>query len=301
MTETSGFRAGFVAVLGRPNVGKSTLVNALVGARVAIVSRRPQTTRRRILGVVNRPQAQLVLVDTPGLHLTGGRALNRALNASARRAVADADAVLLVVEAGRWTEEDERALVLAKDSGHPVVLALNKVDRIRPRAALLPMIAEASRRHEFSAVVPVSAVRHENIERIPVALLPLLPASPQLFPLDQITDQGAAERAAEMVREALIERLGAELPYTTFVTIERWEEGKDTGRVDVDAVIWVARESQKGIVIGAGGRTAKAIGSAARLAIERDLGRRVMLRLWVRVRPDWNRNPRLLGEMGFGQ
>jgi len=299
MTSEQEFHAGFIAVVGRPNVGKSTLVNALVGAKVAIVSRRPQTTRRRILGVVNRPDCQIVLVDSPGLHGGRGRALNRALNASARRAAAEADALLLVTEAGRWSEDDERALRVVRETGLPAVLVLNKVDRVRPRSRLLPLIDEATGRHGFAAVVPVSATRGENLDRLIPALSQLLPASPQLFPLDQITDQGAAERAAETVREALIERLGDELPYATYVTIERWRDAD--GRREIDAVIWVARETQKGIVIGAGGRMAKGIGTAARLALEQEYGCKVMLRLWVRVRPRWNEDARFLGEMGLGQ
>lgn len=291
-------RAGFVAVLGRANVGKSTLVNALVGAKVAIVSRRPQTTRRRILGVVNAPGCQVVLVDSPGLHPAARQTLNRLLNASARRAAAEADASLLVTEAGRWEGDDAGALSMAAASGRPLVLVLNKVDRIRPRSRLLPLIEEATRRHRFAAVIPVSARRGENLERIVPALCGLLPTSPALFPPGQITDLGAAERAAETVREALIERLGAELPYATYVSVERWQE--EPTCLHIDAVIWVARESQKGIVIGAGGRMAKAIGTAGRRALEDALGRRVMLQLRVRVRPRWNEDARLLEEMGLG-
>ncbi len=297
MTE-SDFHAGFVAVAGRPNVGKSTLVNALVGNHIAIVSRRPQTTRRCILGVVNSPGSQIVLIDSPGLHASGGRALNRALNAGARRAVIDADAVMLVVEAGTWRDDDERALGVVRKAGCPVVLVLNKVDRVTPRKALLPLIAEHSARHDFVTVIPVSARRRENLEQIPAMLTPLLPPAPQFFPPGQITDQGAAERASETIREALIERLGAELPYATYVTIERWVvEGNC---LHLDAIIWVARDSQKGIVIGAGGRMAKAIGTAARRALEAELECKVMLRLRVKVRAGWSDNTRLLQDMGLG-
>lgn len=293
----TGFRAGFVAVAGRPNVGKSTLVNALVGDHVAIVSRRPQTTRRCILGVVNGPGSQIVLIDSPGLHAGAGRALNRALNAGARRAVVDADAIMLVVEAGAWREDDDRALDMVSTAGRPVVLVINKVDRIKPRCALLPLIEEYSARHDFVAVLPVSARRRENLDQVAATLLPLLPLSPQFFPPGQITDQGAAERASETIREALIERLGAELPYATYVTVERWEKEDDC--LHLDAVIWVARESQKGIVIGAGGRMAKAIGTAARRVLESDLECKVMLRLRVKVRAGWSDNVRLLSEMGL--
>ncbi len=292
------FRAGFVAVIGRPNVGKSTLVNALVGSKVAIVSRRPQTTRRAIRGIVHRPDCQIVFVDSPGLHPGGGRALNRALNAGARQAADEADATLLVVEAGQWRADDERALALLRETRRPAVLVLNKTDRVHPRDALLPMIAEAAARYSFAAVIPVAARRGENIERIPDALAPFLPESPPLFPPDQITDLGLAERAAETVREAATERLGQELPYATYVTIERAEE---KGRfLHLDAVIWVARKSQKGIVIGAGGRMAKAIGTAARKALEAEHGRPVMLRIRVRERPGWNEDAAFLATLGLG-
>ena len=297
MTEEQDFRAGFVAVAGRPNVGKSTLVNALVGNRVAIVSRRPQTTRRCILGVVNRPHSQIVLVDSPGLHDSGGRILNRALNAGARRAVVDADVVLLVVEAGPWREDDERALRIVRDSGRPVVLVINKIDRVKRRKDVLPLIAEHAARHDFVAVIPVSARRSENLGDIVKELVPLLPPSPQLFPPEQVTDQGAAERASETIREALTERLGAELPYAIYVTVERWEVVRDC--LHIDAVIWVSRESQKGIVIGAGGRMIKAIGTAARTVLEKELDCRIMLNLRVKVRAGWSENKQLLGEIGL--
>ncbi|MGH8427043.1 MAG: GTPase Era [Gammaproteobacteria bacterium] len=299
MSDDAGFRAGFVAVVGRPNVGKSTLVNALVGARVAIVSRRPQSTRRRILAVVNRPRVQLVLVDSPGLHAGGGRALNRALNASARSAAEDADAVLLVVEAGQWRTDDERVLDVVRATGLPALLVLNKIDRIRPRSALLPLIQEVAARHAFVAVAPVAAARSENLEKLTAVLEPLMPESPALFPPGEITDQGPAERAAETVREALIERVGQELPYATFVTLDRYE--KEGEHLHVEATIWVERESQKGIVIGAGGRMAKAIGTAARISLETELHCPVMLRLWVRVRPGWNEDPQTLAQLGIGQ
>lgn len=298
MTITTPFRAGFVAVVGRANVGKSTLVNALVGARVSLVSRRAQSTRRRVLGVVNRPHAQIVLVDCPGLHAGRGRALNRALNRSAPEALADADAVLLTAEAGRWDADDGRALELAGSSAKPVVLALNKSDRIRPRSRLLPLIEEAAARWSFAAVVPVSALRSENVERLAEVLEPMMPESPALFPPGQLSDQPPAEQAAEAVREALFERLGEELPYSSYVTAERRPE--KSGRLVIEATIWVARESQKGIVVGAGGRMVKAIGMTARRQLEADWRRPVVLRLQVRVRPRWNQDPGILAELGLG-
>ena len=298
MVTAAEHRAGIVAVAGRPNVGKSTLVNRLVGSRIAIVSRRPQSTRRRLLGVVNRPGAQIVLADTPGLHAGGGRALNRALNASARETLFDADAILMVAEAGRWGRDDDAVLALVREARRPAVLALNKIDRVGARSELLPLLEQASGRYTFAALVPVSARRGENLDRLADELERLLPEGPALFPAGQLSDQSAFEHAAEIVREALIDRVGAELPYATFVTIDRYAD--EGGTLQVEATVWVARDSQKAIVIGAGGRMAKAVGTAARKRLEAESGLPVMLRLWVRVRPGWSEDPRTLAELGLG-
>lgn len=284
-------------MLGRANVGKSTLVNALVGARVAIVSRRPQSTRRRMLGIANRAQSQIVLADSPGIHESAGRTLNRALNGGAAAVASAADILLFVSEAGRWESDDTSALELVRSRAKPVVLALNKIDRIRPRSALLPLIEEAARRYTFSAIVPIAARRGENVGRLAETLEPLLPVSRPLFPGNEVSDQSPEERVTETVREALIERVGEELPYATYVRVER--QDKERGRVTIEATIWVARESQKGIVVGSGGRMVKAIGMAARRRLEAELGAPVMLRLWVRVHSDWNEDTKVLASLGL--
>lgn len=293
-------RAGFVALIGCPNVGKSTLVNALVGEKVSIVSRKVQTTRRRILGIVSRPAYQLILVDSPGVHEGRGRLLDRALNTSVHEAVAQADVVVCVAEAGSWREDDGRALELACARQRPVVLVLNKIDRIRPRERLLPILAERTAEYpQLAAVVPTAARRGDNVGHLAAVLASCLPISPPLFPLDQITDLNLVEQAAETVREALIERLGDELPHATHVSVERYVEVGD--RLLIEAMIWVERESQKGIVIGAGGRMVKAIGIAARKTLEVEHERPVTLKLRVGLRSGWSQDPRILTELGLGR
>ncbi len=294
------YRAGFVALVGSPNVGKSTLVNALVGEKVSIVSRKAQTTRRRILGIVSRPAYQLILVDSPGMHEGRGRLLDRALNASVREAAAQADVVVCVAEAGNWRKEDRRALGLAFTMHRPVLLVLNKIDRIRPRERLLPILAERTSEYpQLVAVVPTAARRGDNVGHLAEVLASHLPISPPLFPRDQITDLNLVEQAAETVREALIERLGDELPHATHVSVERHA---DLGaRLLIEAMIWVERESQKGIVIGAGGRMIKAIGTAARKTLEVERERAVTLKLRVGLRSGWSRDARILSELGLGR
>src|SRR5690606_64021 len=260
-------RAGLVAVIGRPNVGKSTLVNALVGAKLSIVSNRPQTTRHRLLGIATVPGGQLVLVDTPGLHLEDGRrpssALNRVLNRAARGALEGVDAAVLVVEAGRWDEEDTLASDTLHASGLPVVLVVNQVDRIADKASLLPYLQQVSEGRSFAAVHPVSALKRKGLEPLVDSLLALLPEQPPLYAEDELTDRSQRFLAAELVREQLMRQLGAELPYATTVEIESFTE-EPSPRAGVmyriGAVIWVEREGQKAIVIGKGGTRLRDIG-----------------------------------------
>ena len=299
MAETASpeFRCGFAALVGRPNVGKSTLLNALVGQKLSIVTPRPQTTRHRILGISHLPDAQIAFVDTPGLHAQAGRALNKAMNRTAATALQDADLVVLVLEALHWTAEDDFALGRIVSSGRPAVAAINKIDRARPRERLLPYIAEVARRHEFLALVPVSALKLDNIEDLRRSIAAHLPLSPPLFPHGELTDRGLEFRIAEMIREKLTLELNQEVPYGIAVEVERLAE--QDGQLAVDAAVWVDREGQKPIVIGAKGERLKRVGRSARLALNGLLGRRLHLNLWVKVRENWADNARALRELGL--
>ena len=298
MSEHSAFRSGFAALVGRPNVGKSTLLNALVGQKLSIVTPRPQTTRNRILGVVTLPGAQIAFVDTPGLHRAAKRALNKAMNRTAAAALADADVEVLVVEAGHWTGEDALVLERIERAGRPALAAVNKIDRLRPRERLLPYLAELGARHDFRALVPVSALKEDNIVALRDAIAAQLPQSPAMFPDGELTDRSISFRIAEMIREKLTLELNQEVPYGIAVEIERLTEEEDGG-LTVDAAIWVDREGQKPIVIGAKGERLKRVGRAARLALNGLLGRRVHLNLWVKVRENWADNARALKELGL--
>jgi len=293
---SSEFRSGFAALVGRPNVGKSTLLNALVGEKLSIVTPRPQTTRHRILGVVSLPQTQIAFVDTPGLHVKAARALNKAMNRTATAALEDADLVVLVVEALRWTSEDELALERIVRAGRPAIAAVNKIDRVRPRERVLPYLAELGARHSFLAIVPVSALRADNIADLRDTIAAHLPRGPALFPQGELTDRGVSFRIAETIREKLTLELNQEVPYGIAVEVERLTE--EEGVLTVDAAIWVDRDGQKPIVIGARGERLKRVGRAARLALNEMLGRRLHLNLWVKVRENWADNARALRELG---
>jgi GTPase len=290
------FRSGFAALVGRPNVGKSTLLNALVGEKLSIVTPRPQTTRHRILGIANLPSAQIAFVDTPGLHREGRRALNKAMNRTAAAALDDADLVVLVVEAPKWEEGDDLALTRIARAQRPAILAVNKIDRVRPRERLLPYLAALAARYEFLAIVPVSALKSDNVADLRDTIAAHLPASPALFPAGEVTDRGSAFRIAELIREKLTLELNQELPYGIAVEVEQMQE--EDGQLMVDASIWVDREGQKPIVIGARGERLKRVGRAARLAVNELLGRRTHLNLWVKVRENWADNARALKQLG---
>ena len=297
MSDSPDLHCGYVALVGRPNVGKSTLLNALVGAKLSIVTPRPQTTRHRILGLSQLPDAQIAFVDTPGLHRQASRALNKAMNRTAAAALAAADLVVLVLEAPLWTHEDEFVLTRIARSGQPAIAAVNKVDRVRPRERLLPYLTELAERHPFLALVPVSALKGQGLTDLLQTIAAQLPRSAPLFERDRLTDRGVAFRIAETLREKLTLELNQEVPYGIAVQVERMEEVD--GQLAVDAAIWVEREGQKPIVIGAGGERLKRVGSAARRTLNAQLGRRLHLNLWVKVRENWADNARALKDLGL--
>jgi GTP-binding protein Era len=290
-------RAGQVAVIGRPNVGKSTLLNALVGAKVSITSQRPQTTRHRLLGIATFAHGQLLLVDTPGIHREQKRAMNRWMNRAARGALEGVDAALLVIQAGRWDDEDSLAFDALREAGVPVVLVVNQVDRIKDKGTLLPFLAKVAEGRDFASVHPVSALKRKGLEPLVDSVLALLPKQPPLYAEDEITDKSERFLAGELVREQLMRLLGDELPYATTVEIERFvDEGK---LLRIGAVVWVERDGQKAIVIGKGGERLREIGTKSRLQMERLFDRKVFLETWVRVREGWSDDEAALRTLGY--
>ncbi len=291
------FRAGFVAVVGRPNVGKSTLINAIVGSKVSIVTSKPQTTRHRILAVYTADDYQAIFIDTPGIHRQAGKAMNRLMNRAALSALADADLVLFVTDATRFTEEDADVLKRLEAVQAPVVAILNKVDLVHPRELLLEKIAVLADRFGFEEIIPLSARKRSNLDALFGIVPRYLPPSPPLFPPDMRTDRSDDFHAAEIVREKLTILLRDELPYGLTVQIEKF--ARDDKGVSIAAVIWVERESQKGIVVGKGGRMLKEVGTAARLGLKSLLGVPVHLELWVKVKDNWADSEKDLLSLGY--
>lgn len=290
-------RVGMVAVIGRPNVGKSTLVNALVGERVSITSRKPQTTRDRVLGVRTEADAQYVFVDTPGFQRRHRSALNKRMNEQVKGALAGVDAIVLVIEAGGWRPEDEAVVRLLPPGSDRVILALNKTDALTERDRLLPLMADSAQRFPFRAIVPVSAEKKRQLDDLLKEIAPLLPEGMPLFDPDQYTDRSARFLAAEQVREKAYRLLGDELPYGIAVTIDRWDE-TDAG-AEIVATLVVDREAHKPIVIGREGAKLREISRLARADIAEMLGKRVHLEVWVRVRKGWSDDPRALRALGY--
>ncbi|MBD3670411.1 MAG: GTPase Era [Gammaproteobacteria bacterium] len=293
----SEFRCGYISIVGRPNVGKSTLLNHLLQQKISITSRKPQTTRHNIVGIKTTEDAQYVYVDTPGLHTGGKRAMNRYLNRAASTAMRDVDVVLFVVEALHWTEDDEQVLEQVRETTAPVILVINKVDRVKNKDELLPFLAELGGKLSVAEIIPLSALRRQNLEALEASVKKQLPISDAFYPEDQITDRSERFLAAEIIREKLTRRLGQELPYGISVEIEQFLD--EDGLYRINAVIWVERKGQKSIVIGKGGAMLKSIGKDARLDMEKLFDNKVYLELWVKVKEGWSDDERALRSLGY--
>jgi GTPase len=290
-------RCGYIALIGRPNAGKSTLLNRILGEKLCITSRKPQTTRHKILGIKTEGSVQAVYVDTPGIHKTLKTGLNRHMNRTANNALKDVDVIIWLVDASRWTSDDDWVLEKIKrvhlQTGCPVILALNKVDRIKDKVQLLPQLETLSAHINLSATIPVSGKTGINIDELEATVEKLLPESPHFFPDDQITDRSERFLIAEMIREKLMRGLGQEVPYSTLVEIEQFK--KEEGNLwRISALIWVERPGQKAILIGDHGEKLKEIGTLARLDMEKRFEHKVFLQLWVKVKSGWSDDERAL-------
>ncbi|WP_264774049.1 GTPase Era [Coxiella burnetii] len=287
---------GYAAIIGRPNVGKSTLLNQLLEQKISITSRKPQTTRYQILGVKTFKDIQVIYVDTPGLHAGTERTINRYMNRTARGALRDVDAIVFVIEP-HWESQDAWVLDNLKEIETPVFLVINKVDKIKNRAELLPLIEKVSSLYAFQKIIPLSAKTGDQVGTLEQAVHQLMPESPFYFPPEQVTDRSDQFMASEIIREKLMRLLGQEIPYSLAVTLIEFR--KEEKIIRISAVIWVEKKSQKGIVIGKGGERLKRVGTNARLDMEKWFGKRVFLQLWVKVKSGWADNERLLRELGF--
>ncbi len=292
-------RCGHVGIVGRPNVGKSTLLNALVGQKISITAPKPQTTRHRIIGVKTLPQAQILYVDTPGLHKESGHAMSRILNRAAQGTLEGVDVVVFMIEAMRWTEEDAAVLERLRGVKVPVLLAINKVDLQRDKEALLPFLQDMAGRFDFAEIIPISARKGSQIERLQQAVAARLPEGPAIYDEDTLTTASARFLAAEFVREQITRLTHDEVPYGVTVEIENYSV--EPALVRIDALIWVEREGQKAILIGKNGEMLKEIGRRARLQLEHLLGAKVFLRLWVKVKGGWSDDERALRALGYGE
>ena len=294
-------RCGYAGIVGRPDVGKSTLLNHLMGTKLSITSRKPQTTRINLIGISTRDQTQIIFVDTPGLLSLGpdpsGRKINRYMSKQAMAAVADVDLAVLLIDARGWTEADETVLTLIKREDVTAICGINKIDRLVRKDLLLPLINEIQDKHAFEAIIPMSALHRQGLDDLSIEIARLMPEGPHLFDSDALTDRPLVFLVAEAIREKLMRQLGDELPHRTTVVVERYDAGEIL--TEVDAVIYVERQSQKAIVIGRGGKRLKAIGQEARGNIEDLAGGKVMLNLWVKVQPGWSNNDELLTRFGY--
>jgi len=290
-------RCGYVAIVGRPNVGKSTLLNHLLGQKISITSRKPQTTRQRVLGIKTENNHQIVFVDTPGLHKGAEKAINRYMNRAASAAIRDVDLVVMVVDRTAWTEEDSMVLEQIKQGGHPCLLVVNKVDLLEDKTSLLPHLQTLASKADFAAILPVSALRRHNVQELEAEILPFLPQSEHFFPEDQITDRSQRFLAAEIVREKIMRQLGEEIPYA--ITVEIEEFSQEGAVLHIAALIFVERKGQKIILVGEGGSRLRSIGSEARRDMEQLFDSKVMLRLWVKIKSGWSDDERALRSLGY--
>lgn len=291
-------RCGQIAIVGRPNVGKSTLLNRLVGQKISITARRPQTTRYQILGIRNEGAAQMLFIDTPGLQRGAKHQLGRHMNSEISAALAGADLCVLVTEGVKWLDADEQVLDALRGYGGPVVWVINKLDRLADKRALLPVIDSISGKLKFAVVVPVAGRTGNNVDHLAMTLAPLLPEAEHHFPEDELTDRSARFLAAEFIREKLMRLLGEELPYSLGVVIDDFKQEEQIARIH--ATIWVSRPGHKAIVVGSKGQVLKLVGEQARKDLEALLGCKVFLRTWVKVKENWMQDPSALKELGFG-
>lgn len=290
-------RSGVIAIVGRPNVGKSTLMNRILGEKLSITSRKPQTTRHRLLGIKTVGDSQFTYVDTPGIHSNTETAMNRYLNRAATGSMDDVDIVVFVVDGERWSEEDDAVVELLKQQHCPIVAVVNKVDQVGDKEKLLPLIEQLSQKVSFDSIIPLSALKGKGVDQLEDRLETLLPEGVHLYDEDQITDRSERFLVAERIREKLTRQLGQELPYALTVEIEQF---KESGKVtDIAAVIWVERAGQKGIVIGKKGTRLRTVGKEAREELEELLGRKIFLQLWVKVRAGWSDDDRALHSLGY--
>jgi GTP-binding protein Era len=292
-------RCGYVAIIGRPNVGKSTLLNNVLGMKLSITSRKPQTTRHQILGVKTTGKVQTIYVDTPGIHQRRGTAINKYMNRAATSVLSDVDVILLVVQVNKWTEEDQAIIEKLKSVTCPVVLVINKMDKLETKEQLLPVIQELSSRYDFAEIIPVSAMSGMNVDVLEQKISPLLPENEHIYPDDHITDRSMRFLASEIIREKLVRELGQELPYTSAVDIDKYDEDGDLVRIH--ATIYVESMGQKAIIIGKKGEKLKSIGTSARQDISKLVDAKVYLNLWVKVREGWSNDERALRGLGYSE
>ena len=295
--ENKGGRCGYVAIVGRPNVGKSTLLNHILGQKISITSRKPQTTRHQVLGIKTEGNDQIIFVDTPGLHKLEAKAINRLMNRAASSAIKDVDAIIFVVDRTAFTDEDEMVLRQVSNAGVPTILAINKVDILEDKGSLLPHLQTLSERGDFAAIMPISALSQHNVSELEDEVVKFLPQATHFYPEDQITDRSQRFLAAEMVREKITRQLGDELPYAIAVEIEEFK--LEEGILHISALIFVERNGQKRILIGDGGSRLRSIGTDARQDMEALFDCKVMLRLWIKVKSGWSDDERALRSLGY--